>query len=118
MKKSSLVLHINGHSLITTSHLLVLFLTVGIRDAVAHTSASKIGGKDDQVPMVIARQGSFFVGGTEVAAPGEFDPTVRITSDEGQSFQLDHLYAQYQIPQNPRRFPLVFIPGAGQTGKT
>src|SRR5215472_5642298 len=118
MKQSSLMRYINRLGLITTALLLVLFPTAGIGDAVAHKSDSKTAGKDDQGPIVIARQGSFFVAGTEVAAPGEFDPTVRITSDEGQSFQTDHLYAQYQIPQNLRRFPLVFIHGASQTGKT
>ena len=67
-------------------------------------------------PITIVEQGSFFVGGTEVAAPGKFDPTVRNTSDEGQSFPIDHLYAQYQIPQYARRFPLVMIHGANATG--
>jgi len=67
-------------------------------------------------PITIVEQGSFFVGGTEVAAPGKFDPTVRNTSDEGQSFPIDHLYAQYQIPQQARRFPLVMIHGANATG--
>lgn len=118
MKKSSLMRHINQLALITSVSLLVLLLTTGIRDAITQTSDSKTGGKDDHAPLVIARQGSFFVGGTEVRAPGEFDPTVRVTSDAGQSFRIDHLYAQYQIPQNPRRFPLVMIHGGGQTGKT
>jgi len=67
-------------------------------------------------PITIAEQGSFFVGGTEVTAPGQFDPTVRSTSDEGQSFPIDHMYVQYQIPQHARRFPLVMIHGANSTG--
>ena len=72
--------------------------------------------KGDGAPIIIVEQGSFFVGGTEVTAPGKFDPTVRNTSDEGQSFPIDHLYAQYQIPEHARRFPLVMIHGANATG--
>ena len=72
--------------------------------------------KGNGAPITIVEQGSFFVGGTEVAAPGKFDPTVRNTSDAGQSFPLDHMYVQYQIPQNPRRLPLVMIHGANNTG--
>src|SRR5260370_19159827 len=60
--------------------------------------------KGDGEPITIVEQGSFFVGGTEVTAPGEFDPTVRNTSDAGQSFPIDHLYAHYQIPQHTPRF--------------
>ena len=67
-------------------------------------------------PITVVEQGSFFVGGTEVTAPGKFDPTVRTTSDAGQSFPIDHMYVQYQIPQNPRRYPLVMIHGANSTG--
>jgi len=72
--------------------------------------------KGHGAPITIVEQGSFFVGGTEVAAPGKFDPTVRNTSDAGQTFPIDHLYAQYQIPQHARRFPLVMIHGANATG--
>jgi len=75
-------------------------------------------GKAAHEPIRIAEQGSFFVGGTTASAPGEFDPKVPITDDRGLSFQIDHLYAQYQIPHHPRRYPLVMIHGAGQTGKT
>jgi len=72
--------------------------------------------KGDGAPIIIVEQGSFFVGGTEVTAPGKFDPTVRNTSDEGQSFPIDHLYVQYEIPQHARRFALVMIHGANATG--
>ncbi len=72
--------------------------------------------KGHGAPITIVEQGSFFAGGTEVAAPGEFDPTVRNTSDAGQSFPIDHMYVQYQIPQHARRFPLVMIHGANSTG--
>src|SRR2546428_14013263 len=74
------------------------------------------GKKRHGSPITIVEQGSFFVGGTEVTAPGHFDPTVRSNSDGGQSFPIDHMYVQYQIPQHARRFPLVMIHGANSTG--
>src|SRR5207253_899062 len=82
----------------------------------AAQTADREAKKDHGAPITIVEQGSFFVGGTEVTAPGKFDPTVRSTSDAGQSFQIDHLYVQYQIPQHPRRFPVVMIHGASSTG--
>jgi pimeloyl-ACP methyl ester carboxylesterase len=72
--------------------------------------------KGHDAPITIVEQGSFFVGGTEVAAPGKFDPTLRNTSDAGQTFPIDQMYVQYQIPQHARRFPLVMIHGANSTG--
>lgn len=83
-------------------------------------AASQTGDREAEKgrrePITIVEQGSFFVGGTEVTAPGKFDPTVRSTSDAGQTFQIDHLYVQYQIPQRARRFPLVLIHGDNSTG--
>lgn len=83
-------------------------------------AAAQTGGgearKGHGAPITIVEQGSFFVGGTEVTAPGKFDPTVRSNSDAGQSFPIDHLYVQYQIPQHARRYPLVMIHGANNTG--
>ena len=67
-------------------------------------------------PIRIAEQGSFFVDGRTVTAPGKFDPTVDTGTDVGQSFHVDHLYASFQIPVHPRRLPLVFIHGGGGTG--
>ncbi len=103
---------------VPTALLALVLVARGASPAVAQVGDSETGINGAHKPIVIARQGSFFVGGTEISAPGMFDPTVRITSDEGQSFQTDHLYAQYQIPENPRSLPLVMIHGAGQMGKT
>lgn len=87
------------------------------RASVAAAQTGDPGAKKGHgAPITIVEQGSFFVGGTEVKAPGEFDPTVRNTSDAGQSFPIDHTYVQYQIPQHARRFPLVLIHGANSTG--
>lgn len=95
-------------------HFGVVWLAV-LTMAGAAVSANE-GGKS---PLVIAEQGSFFVGGTSVTAPGTFDPTrFYPILDDGQSFRIDHLYAQYQIPPDVRNLPLVLVHGGGQTGKT
>ncbi|MBE9605741.1 alpha/beta fold hydrolase [Acetobacteraceae bacterium H6797] len=67
-------------------------------------------------PLVIQEQGSFAVGGTVVRTPGTYNnnnPT-----SEGQSFHGDHLYAFYQIPQNPKPLPIVMLHGAYQSGRS
>lgn len=71
---------------------------------------------DGSKPLVIQRQGSFAVGGTVISHPGAFNPNK--PGPEGQTLHGDHAYVSYQIPVNPRRFPLVFLHGAGQFSKT
>lgn len=73
-------------------------------------------GAERRRPIIIQEQGSFFVGGRSIKAPGEYDPTVDTMSDVGQTFLVDRLYAQFQIPIHPRALPLVFIHGGGGTG--
>ena len=68
-------------------------------------------------PLTLAEQGSFFVGGTVIQADGVYS-TENPMSHEGQTFHGDHAYVSYQIPVNARRLPLVFLHGAGQSGKT
>jgi pimeloyl-ACP methyl ester carboxylesterase len=81
--------------------------------SVSHAS----GGAE---PLTIAEQGSFFVGGRTVKAAGSFDPGRFFVPfhSEGQTYSIEHLYAQYQIPPNARRLPLVMVHGGCQTGKT
>ena len=55
-------------------------------------------------PLVIARQGYFFVGGA-IDQSREGAPTI------------GHMYVEYQIPQKlTHRYPVVMIHGGGQTG--
>jgi Alpha/beta hydrolase family len=68
-------------------------------------------------PLVIQEQGSFAAGGTVVAAPGTFDPRKPL-EPAGQTYHGDHVFAFYQIPVNPRRYPIVMWHGAGQFSKT
>jgi hypothetical protein len=68
-------------------------------------------------PLVIQEQGSFAVGGSVTTAPGTFDP-LKPLQPAGQTFHGDHLYAFYQSPVNPRKYPVVMWHGAGQFSKT
>jgi pimeloyl-ACP methyl ester carboxylesterase len=68
--------------------------------------------------IVLAEQGSFFVGGRQVTGAGAYDPTkAREHTNEGNVFWVDQLYAQYQIPVDARKFPLVLVHGGGGTGR-
>lgn len=72
--------------------------------------------KTSEQPLVIQEQGSFAAGGTVVEAKETFDPYH--PKSEAQTLHGDHAYVFYQIPQNPRKYPLVFLHGAGQFSKT
>jgi hypothetical protein len=82
---------------------------------IATTSAD---GQTASSPLVIARQGSFLVGGTVVTNPGTFDPRDPDPTPAGQSVHGDHAYVQYQIPISPRRLPLVMWHGGAQFSKS
>jgi pimeloyl-ACP methyl ester carboxylesterase len=77
----------------------------------------KAQGQKKQVPLQIEKQGSFAVGGTKISEPGNFD-LANALKPQGQTFHGDHAYVFYQIPVNGRRYPLVFLHGAGQSKKT
>lgn len=57
-------------------------------------------------PLTIAGQGSFTAGG------------IVMKDSLGRTFHGDHAYVFYQIPVNAHRYPLVFVHGIGQSGKT
>ena len=67
-------------------------------------------------PLVIAEQGVFAAGGTVKRNPGKFDPYK--WNAEGQTLHGDHAIVSYQVPQNPRAYPLVMLHGAGQFSRT
>ncbi|MCK9489785.1 MAG: alpha/beta fold hydrolase [Xanthomonadales bacterium] len=74
------------------------------------------GASSSTGPLVIQEQGSFAVGGTVVSTPGAYDnnnPT-----SKGQTFHGDHLYAFYQVPQNPKPLPIVMLHGAYQSARS
>ncbi len=68
--------------------------------------------------IALAEQGSFFVGGRMVQGSGIYDPAKDTGStNEGNTFWTDQMYVQYQIPVNPRKYPLVLVHGGGGTGR-
>ncbi len=68
--------------------------------------------------ITLAEQGSFFVGGRVVQGKGVYDPAKDTgNTNEGNAFWADQMYVQYQIPANPRKYPLVLVHGGGGTGR-
>ncbi len=69
-------------------------------------------------PITIAQQGSFFVGGKKVQGTGSYDPTQgTANTDPGQTYWIDQMYVQYQIPENARKYPLILVHGGSGTGR-
>jgi pimeloyl-ACP methyl ester carboxylesterase len=67
-------------------------------------------------PLVIAEQGSFAVGGVVATTPGTYDNNKPASA--GQTIHSDHLYAFYQVPQNPKALPIVMLHGAFQSARS
>lgn len=67
-------------------------------------------------PVLLQDQGSFFAGGTVKTAPGTY--TGELQSRAGNTLHGDAAYAFYQIPVKAQKNALVFLHGAGQSGKT
>jgi pimeloyl-ACP methyl ester carboxylesterase len=67
--------------------------------------------------LIIEQQGSFTVGGTTITEPGKFDLTNSL-KPQGQTLHGDHAYVFYQLPPKARKYPLVFLHGAGESKKT
>lgn len=82
----------------------------------------------------IEQQGSFAVGGTVKTSEGLYTPLPDMAKGKqsnnfvdvytasiqagGQTLHGDHAAVFYQIPSNPRPYPLVFLHGAGQSMRT
>lgn len=80
-------------------------------------TSTSLNAQNKQKPLSIAKQGSFAIGGTKLTESGVFDLNNALTP-QGQTFHGDHAYVFYQIPVKARKYPLVFLHGAGQSKKT
>ena len=76
-------------------------------------------------PLMIKEQGSFAAGGVVLKNSGVFDSTkaddstpFKLYPSEGQTFHGDHAYVFYQKPVDMKKYPLVFLHGGGQSGKS
>ncbi len=76
-----------------------------------------LNAQNNQKPLTIAEQGSFLVGGIKSTEPGDFD-LKNALKPQGRTFHGDHAYVFYQIPVKARKYPLVFLHGAGESKKT
>ena len=65
----------------------------------------------------LAAQGSFYFGFRHITAPGELNLS-DLRSNTGEIFPVQQGYVRFQRPVRPRKYPLVMVHGAGQTGKT
>src|SRR5262249_12734985 len=87
--------------------------------------ALPVAAQQISAPLVIAKQGSFFVGGcdivsktlstpvnapTETPSPPTFSPTGTVT--------VEQMYVRYQIPVDAKPPPITLIHGCCLTGKT
>ncbi|WP_424541252.1 alpha/beta hydrolase [Sphingobacterium thalpophilum] len=81
------------------------------------TATSPLHAQKKQKPMNIAQQGSFAIGGIKKTESGSFNVNDAL-KPLGQTYHGDHAYVFYQIPVKARRYPLVFLHGAGQSKKT
>lgn len=80
------------------------------------SSCAAPSDRSTREPLIVQEQGSFAVGGTVITNPGTFDPNT--PTPDGETLHGDHAYVFYQIPEHARKFPVVFLHGAGQFSKT
>lgn len=91
-------------------------LTIMTLTSLAACTALPGGSQSSTGPLVIQEQGSFAVGGKVVSTPGTYDNNNPTSA--GQAFHGDHLYAFYQVPQNPKPLPIVMLHGAFQSARS
>src|SRR5215831_8811964 len=83
---------------------IVLVLLIGSASAQSQKDSHVQDPRGRQQPLVIAKQGSFYVGGRYV------------TGQDGQ-IMTGQMYVRYQIPQNLKHeYPIVFIHDGGTAG--
>jgi len=96
-------------------------LSVAIAVVVATTvtgSAQSPRGKDLEKPLVIAKQGSFFVGGEKKALPA-LPQGGRGGAPAGGEITVNQMYVQYQVsPNGDRHVPVVMVHGCCLSSKT
>jgi len=94
-----------------TNLLAVILLAAGLV-----TTSAAAAGAASQKPISIERQGTFSAGGTVIPAKEPYNPMK--PTPEGQTLHGDHASVFYQIPVHARKYPLVFLHGAGQSMRT
>jgi pimeloyl-ACP methyl ester carboxylesterase len=72
-------------------------------------------GSGDGGPLVLAKQGSFFVGGRDIKSN---DLSLLPAYVPSGTITIEQMYVRYQIPMHGRGRPVVLIHGCCLTGKT
>jgi pimeloyl-ACP methyl ester carboxylesterase len=90
-------------------HVLVLVLAICILAGCA-ASGSGTGG-----PLVIAQQGSFFIGGRDIKS--DTLSTLPAYAASG-TVTVEQMYVRYQVPASGKGWPVTMIHGCCLTGKT
>jgi pimeloyl-ACP methyl ester carboxylesterase len=98
------------------THRTLLTIAVAMTTAITGCAIQPHSAGNASDPLVIQSQGSFAVGGTVLKTPGSYDNNKPTAA--GQSFHGDHLYAFYQVPQNPKALPIVMLHGAFQSARS
>lgn len=91
------------------------FLSLTLLAAGMLAASAEAAPKQTSAPLGIQEQGSFAAGGTVIPAK-EANPLKPQTA--GQTLHGDHASVFYQKPVNARKYPLVFLHGAGQSSRT
>lgn len=92
------------------------FLSLTLLAAGMLAASADAAPKQAPVPLAIQEQGSFAAGGTIISAKEPYDPLHPQAA--GQTLHGDHAHVFYQKPVNARKYPLVFLHGAGQSART
>ena len=92
------------------------FLSLTLLAAGMLTTPAEAASKQTPAPLVIQEQGSFAAGGTIIPAQKPYDPLHHQAA--GQTLHGDHASVFYQKPVDARKYPLVFLHGAGQSSRT
>ncbi|WP_306770244.1 alpha/beta fold hydrolase [Mycobacterium sp. KBS0706] len=93
---------------------LLVSITVAVGSVASPLSMAQQANRPE--PLTIQEQGSFAVGGMVLQTPGTYNNNA--PSAAGQSLHGDHLYAFYQVPQNPKALPIVMLHGAYQSARS
>lgn len=96
-------------------HRLTLFKRVIACTSLVLAPVVNAQGVDPVAPLVIASQGSFFVGGRNVRS--DTLSTLPAYAPSG-TITVEQMYVRYQIPVNAKRLPITLIHGCCLTGKT
>ena len=70
-----------------------------------------------EASITLKTQGSFFIGGKILKKRGQYNQK-NWMDQKGQTRHGDHMYVFYQIPKKSRKYPVVFLHGASQSGQS